>query len=86
MESFAIEIYRPGVNDASVRQLADEVRRIVAAMTDMGLAVRYRGCTLLPGDEVCFIRLEAEGLAAVEGVQSRLGIEDARAIRMMDVI
>jgi hypothetical protein len=86
MESFAIEIYRPGVNDASVRQLADEVRRAVAAMTDDGLAVRYRGCTLLPDDEVCFIRVEAEGLAAVEVVRRRMGLDDARVIRMMVVI
>jgi hypothetical protein len=86
MESFAIEIYQPGVTDVSARQLADDVRRTVAAMANDGLGVRFRGCTLLPGDEVCFIRVEAEGLAAVEAVVSRIGLDDARVIRMMDIV
>lgn len=85
MESFAIEIYRPGVTDAAARELAAAVRGAIAAMADAGATVRYRGCTLLPGDEVCFIRVEAEGAADVDGVRQQIGLEDARVIRMVDV-
>ena len=85
MESFAIEIYRPGVTDAAARELAAEVRAAIAAMADVGATVRYRGCTLLPGDEVCFIRVDAEGAANVDGVRRHMRLEDARVIRMIDV-
>ncbi len=84
MAAFAIEIYRPGITEASVRVLAAEVKRAVRALREAGVFVRYVGSTLSPVDEVCFVRLEGDAGVIAQLVRG-LGMNDARITEIVDV-
>jgi hypothetical protein len=86
MASFAIEVYWPGLTDASVRALIARVKRAVADMAVEGDVVRYLGCTVSPSDEVCFLRLEGDGKPVIAGIALRIGLGDARITEMIDLV
>jgi hypothetical protein len=86
MASFAIEIYWPGMTDASVRALIARVKRTVADTAGEGDGVRYLGCTVSPADEVCFLRLDGDGRPVIAKIALRIGFGDARITEMVDLV
>ena len=85
MASFAIEVYEPGLTEPFVQELTDRVKRTVAELAAQGADIRYVRCTLSPGDEILFVRLEAASVAAIDEVVRHLGLADTRVSEMVDL-
>jgi hypothetical protein len=78
MTAYLVERYLPGMSEA---QASAAVRRAPAAcaeLTAAGRRVRYLGSILMPSDEACFCRFDADSEETVARVNELAGIPFAR--------
>jgi len=83
MTSFAIELYWPGMTDASIRELVNELKRILAPMDPTFIG--FLGCMVAPRDEICFLRVEAEAEWRVAEIAERLALDRPRIWEMTEL-
>ena len=67
-QTFLVERYWPGVDEAIARTVVDNLEREARAMTAEGTPVEHVGSILMPSDQVVFSIIEA----ADEGVARRV--------------
>jgi hypothetical protein len=75
---YVVELYWPDVTTEQVSELLVRADRAARRMSDGDTQVRYLGCTLTIGDEVCFVRFEAASADAVGRVCEDAGILPGR--------
>ncbi len=83
MVSFAIKLYWPGMEEGSVRELVDKLKRDLASMDPT--AIGFLGCTVSPRDEICFLRIEADAEWRVAELVKRLELGRPRISEMVDL-
>jgi hypothetical protein len=65
VKTYLVERYLPGTSATSMARGAARAERAAAQLTDEGTPVRFLGSTVLPDEEACFCRFEADSAEAV---------------------
>jgi hypothetical protein len=74
MDGFVMERYWPGVTAADVRAAGTALRAVSSA------DARYRGCILMPGDEVVLFGFDAVSATRVGEVSEQAGLRCDRVV------
>lgn len=77
-----VELYAPASTEGSGPQAAEDAAR---RLRDEGVAVRYLGSIVIPGDETCFHVFEAPSAEVVRKVGRRAGIRFERIVPVVEV-
>jgi len=70
-QTFLVERYWPGVDEAAARRVVSSLERAARAMTSEGTPVAHVGSILMPADEVVFSLIEATDERAARQVNER---------------
>lgn len=76
-----VELYAPASKGSGAQTAEDAAR----SLRDEGLAVRYLGSIVIPGDETCFHVFEAPSAEAVREVSRRAAIRFERIVPVVEV-
>ncbi len=73
-QTFLVERYWPGVDEAIARTVVSNLERAARAMTAEGTPVEHLGSILMPADEVVFSLIEAADEEAARRVNERADV------------
>jgi hypothetical protein len=73
-QTFLVERYWPGVDEAIARTVVSNLERAARAMTAEGTPVEHVGSILMPADEVVFSLIEAVDERAARQVNERADV------------
>ena len=73
-QTFLVERYWPGVDEAIARTVVANLERAARAMTAEGTPVEHLGSILMPADEVVFSLIEAADEEAARRVNERADV------------
>jgi Protein of unknown function (DUF4242) len=73
-QTFLVERYWPGVDEAIARAVVSNLERAARAMTAEGTPVEHVGSILMPADEVVFSLIEAVDERAARQVNERADV------------
>ena len=73
-QTFLIERYWPGVDEAIARTVVSSLEQAARAMTSEGTPVEHVGSILMPADEVVFSLIEAVDEGAARRVNERAAL------------
>ena len=73
-QTFLVERYWPGVDEAIARSVVSNLERAARAMTAEGTPVEHVGSILMPADEVVFSLIEAVDEHAARQVNERADV------------
>ena len=83
--TFVVECFLPGVDDAAVRQAADEIAAAIRRRDPGSGDLEYLGALLMAVDEVVLHSFRASGLEAVRQVSVAAGLPFARILESVEV-
>ncbi len=73
-QTFLVERYWPGVDEAIARTVVANLERAARAMTSEGIPVEHVGSILMPADQVVFSLIEAADEDAARQVNERADV------------
>jgi hypothetical protein len=73
-QTFLVERYWPGVDEAIARSVVTSLERAARAMTAEGTPVEHMGSILMPADQVVFSLIEATDEQAARLVNERADV------------
>jgi hypothetical protein len=73
-QTFLVERYWPGVDEAIARSVVANLERAAQAMTAEGTPVEHVGSILMPGDQVVFSIIEAADESVARRVNERANV------------
>jgi hypothetical protein len=74
IQTFLVERYWPGVDEAIARSVVSSLERAARAMTSEGTPVEHVGSILMPADQVVFSLIEAADEGSAREVNERADI------------
>lgn len=80
MPTFMVERYLPGVEYDTFAEAVQRAASAAAAMTELGVPVRYLGSMFVAEEECCFCRFEGRDVEAVREANRRAGLPFWRVI------
>ena len=82
---YVVERYLPDLDQRRLVRMLGRLGEATEELRAEGMAVRYLGSTIVPGDEACFCQFEGTSEAAVAEANKRAGVPFNRIVAAVAV-